>query len=214
MTRKLLAVGVVLVVAAWCFAQTYTGEASNRLDINMGITPWKFTKGDPINAQTVGLSDGGWTDVGIPHCVNESEAYTNMISGGGNQYGGTMWYRKHFTLDPAYSARKVFVEFEGANTGAAVYINGTFIPGNSAINPLCTHVNGFIPFVVDITPNVQFGGTDNVLAVKVNNNGGTYVEAISGAFRFGQADGGLVRKVWMHITDKVYVPANVYSVVK
>ncbi len=214
MTRKLLAVGVVLVTAAWCFAQTYTGEASNRLDINMGITPWKFTKGDPINAQTVGLSDGGWTDVGIPHCVNESEAYTNMISGGGNQYGGTMWYRKHFTLDAAYSARKVFVEFEGANTGAAVYINGTFIPGNSAINPLCTHVNGFIPFVVDVTPNVQFGGADNVLAVKVNNNGGTYVEAISGAFRFGQADGGLVRKVWMHITDKVYVPANVYSVVK
>jgi len=26
-------------------------------------------------------------------------------------------------------------------------------------------------------------------------------------------DGGLFRPVWMHITDKVYVPANVYSVV-
>jgi len=33
-----------------------------------------------------------------------------------------------------------------------VYVNGTFIPGNSAVNPQATHVIGFLPFVVDITP--------------------------------------------------------------
>jgi beta-galactosidase len=215
MSMKLLAVMAVLSLAAWCLAETYTGEASNRLDINMGITPWKFTKGDPIGAKDVAFADGAWKNVGIPHCFNDDDSYVNNISGGGNQYGGATWYRKHFSLDASLSGRKVFVEFEGAHVGAAVYINGTFIPGNSAINPLCTHVNGFIPFIVDITQYVQFGGADNILAVKVANGSGAgmYTEAGSTAFRFGQADGGLVRPVWMHITDKVYVPANVYSVV-
>ena len=129
--------------------------------------------------------------------------------------GGVCWYRKHFTLDSAYSSRKVFVEFEGAHVGAAVYINGTFIPGNSALNPLCTHVIGFIPFVVDLTPYVHFGGADNVLAARVSNGGVLYANpGFATEFRFGQFDGGLVRPVWMHITNKVYVPANVYSVVK
>jgi beta-galactosidase len=33
-------------------------------------------------------------------------------------------------------------------------------------------------------------------------------------FRFGQGSGGLYRPVYMHITDKVHVPLNVFSVVK
>jgi len=214
-TKPLMACLVVLLASMLAgYAETYTGEPNNRVTINMGITPWKFIKGDPTGAQTA--DDAAWKTVGIPHCWNDDDTYVNNISGGGNQYGGVCWYHKHFTLDAAYNGRKVFVEFEGAHVGAAVYINNTFIPGNSALNPLCTHVNGFIPFVVDITQYVQFGGADNVLAVKVANGGGggMYTEAGSTAFRFGQADGGLVRPVWMHITDKVYVPVNVYSVVK
>jgi beta-galactosidase len=214
MTRNVLAFAAVLAAAVWCFAETYTGEASNRLDINMGITPWKFTTGDPVGASTTGFADGGWKTVGIPHCVNQDDSYTNCESGGTNQFSGTMWYRKHFSLDQTLSARKVFIEFQGAHVGAAVYINGTFIPGNSALNPACTHVIGFIPFIVDITQYVQFGGADNILAVKVSNGGGMYANPGFGTeFRFGQHDGGLVRPVWMHVTDKVYVPANIYSVV-
>jgi hypothetical protein len=78
---------------------------------------------------------------------------------------------------------------------------------------MATHVVGFVPFVVDITSQVKFGGADNVLAVKVGKSGGWYEDpGFATVFRFGQNDGGLFRPVYMHITDKVHIPQNVYSV--
>jgi hypothetical protein len=205
---------VLTVGAALCFGETYTGEPSNRVTINMGESPWKFIRSDPGNAQTVAFADDGWKDVGIPHTPNDTDTYINQKSGGGDgsMFGGACWYRKHFTLDSKYSNRKILVEVEGAHCGCQVYINGTFIPGNSAVNPQATHVIGFMGFVMDITSNVQFGGADNVLAVRVSKSGGFYTDpGFSLAFRFGQGDEGLFRPVWMHITDKVHIPQNVYS---
>ncbi len=198
-----------------CMAEIYTGEPSNRVKINMGATPWKFTKSDPVGAQAPTFSDVGWTTVGIPHCWNDMDTYTNTAAGTGGAWSGMAWYRKHFTLDNAYASRNIFIEFEGAHVGCAVYINGTFIPGNSVVNPQATHVIGFIPFIVDVTGKVTFGGADNVLAVRISSNAGVLFADpnFSMSFRFGQNDGGLFRPVWMHITDKVYVPQNVYSVV-
>ncbi|HUI92119.1 MAG TPA: DUF4982 domain-containing protein [Chitinivibrionales bacterium] len=205
----------VLALAAVCCAQTYTGEPSNRVKVNMSTAPWKFTKGDPASAQSPSFSDAAWSDVGIPHTWSDTESFNNQSGGGatGGMYAGVSWYRKHFTIDNAYSGRKIFVEIEGAHLGAAVYINGTFLPGNDGINQNATHVVGFIGFVVDITPYVTFGGADNVLAVRMSGNGGFYAyPGFSIDYRFGQGDYGLFRPVWLHITDKVHVPLNVYSV--
>jgi hypothetical protein len=214
----LLAIAVVLGLAATaCRAEQYYCEPSNRARINLGENPWKFTKGDPANAQSQALADSSWSTVGIPHTWSDTESFNNQMGGGatGSMYGGVAWYRKHFSLDSMYLGRKVFVEFEGAHLGAAVYINGTFLPGNDGINANATHVVGFIGFVVDITPYVKFGwGTDNVLAVKMSGNGGFFTyPGFSIDYRFGQGDYGLFRPVWIHITDKVHVPLNVYSVV-
>jgi hypothetical protein len=208
----LIAAGIAAVA---CHAETYFPEQSNRVKINLGATPWKFIKSDPTGAQAPAFSDAAWTTVGIPHCWNENDTYTNTPAGTGNAWAGMAWYRKHFTLDNAYASRKIFIEFEGAHVGCAVYINGTFIPGNSVVNPQATHVIGFLPFIVDVTGKVTFGGADNVLAVRISNNAGVLFTDpnFSMSFRFGQQDGGLFRPVYMHITDKVYIPANVYSVV-
>jgi beta-galactosidase len=215
--------GFLTVVAAAvtvCFAETYVPESSNRVTINLGETPWLFLRADPSMSgangpQSVAYNDASWTVVGIPHTWNDTDTFVNEDSGGddGTAYGGTNWYRKHFTLDSKYADRKVFIEFEGAHVGAQVYINGTFLPGNSATSPNATHVTGFMGFVVDITPYARFGGADNVLAVRVSKNNAFYQDpGFSLVFRFGQADGGLFRPVWMHITDKVHVPLNLYSV--
>ncbi|HUI92121.1 MAG TPA: DUF4982 domain-containing protein [Chitinivibrionales bacterium] len=211
---------IVIISAALCFAETYTPEPSNRVKINLGETPWKFLRNDPAmngasGPQAVGYNDSSWKTVGIPYTWNDTDTYVNEPSGGddGTAYGGTNWYRKHFTLDNQYADRKIFVEIEGAHVGCQVYINGTFMHGNSATDPNATHVTGFMGFVVDITPYVTFGGADNVLAVRVSKNQAFYGDpGFSEIFRFGQADGGLFRPVWMHITDKVHVPLNLYSV--
>ncbi len=201
---------------------------SNRVEVNLGVTPWKFLLSqDPTGAQAPTFDDSAWVDVGIPHTWNDVDTFVNNQSGGGTMSGGTNWYRKHFTVDAAYSGRKILVEFEGVHIGAQVYVNGTLMPGSSAVvaDAQATHVIGFIPFVLDITRLVHFGGADNVLAVRVGMNGGG-VESdgvtlqqgawfenpnFSEVFRFGQADGGIFRPVWMHITDPVHVPQNVFS---
>jgi beta-galactosidase len=200
---------------------------SNRVDINMGVTPWKFLiSSDPAGAQAPSFDDSTWADVGIPHTWNDADTFVNGESGGGTMVGGVNWYRKHFTLDSSYANRKILVEFEGVHIGAQVYVNGTFMPGNISVaaDSQATHVVGFIPFVLDVTSLVQFGGADNVLAVRVSMNGGGVQEdgglqsgaffedpGFSEVFRFGQADGGIFRPVWMHITDLVHIPQSVYA---
>jgi hypothetical protein len=193
---------------------------SNRVTINLGQTPWKFGMQNPTGAETVAFNDSAWPDVGIPHTWDDMNTFANNKSGGwtGPNNPATSsnnWYRKHFKLDPKYAGRKVFVEVGGAHVGARVFINGTFMKGNNPDNPLATHVVGFVPFIVDITDYVKADGTtDNVLAINVAKNANWFTgPGFSTVFRFGQDDGGLFRPVWMHITDKVHVPQNVYSVV-
>jgi beta-galactosidase len=215
--KTILSAAICIALAAsFCRSETYVPDPGIRLKINLGATPWKFTKGDPINAQTVALNDAAWRTVGIPYTWDDSCSFLNMGAGGPDANLSTVtWYRKHFTLDNGYSTRKIFVEFEGAHQAAAVYINGTFMKNNDTLNPNATHVIGFLPFIVDLTPYVQFGGADNVLAVKVSNAGGGFYNdpGFAEAYKYGMGDGGLFRPVWMHVTSKVYVPANVYSVV-
>ena len=214
--KSVVALGVALLIASGTLlAETYSPEPSNRVKINLGATPWKFKIGDAIGAETPSLNDAAWQTVGVPYHWGDMLSFTNDGTGGpGTGYYATAWYRKHFTLDNAYAGRKIFVEFEGAAVGAQVYINGSFIPGNSTENPKATHVIGFVPFIVDVTSKVQFGGADNVLAVKCANNEGFYTYPhFAVEFKYGMGVGGLFRPVYMHITDKVYVPANVYSVV-
>ncbi len=200
---------------------------SNHIRINLGATPWKYIKdADDPNSMNRTFDDSKWQSIGVPQTPADNDTFINIESGGGQGQltGNTNWYRKHFTLDPSFGPdklnRKILVEFEGAHTGVQVYINGHFIPGNSqvAANAQATHVIGFIPFVVDITPYVQFKDAngqpfDNVLAVKVSR-GDKFFESpsFSGAFRFGQDDTGIFRPVWMDITDRIHIPENVYAV--
>ncbi len=209
---------VVLIFAATHAFASDTLPPSNHLKINLGATPWKYIKdADDPNSMQPGFNDSAWQSIGVPQTPADNDTFINEKSGGGQGEltGNTNWYRKHFALDPSYANRKIYIEFEGAHTGARVYINGQFIPGNSKINPNATHVVGFIPFIVDITPYVKFDGTDNVLAVKVSR-GDAFFESpnFSGAFRFGQDDTGLFRPVWMHITDRVHIPENIFAVLK
>jgi beta-galactosidase len=195
--------------------QGTTLAPSKRVVINLGQTPWQFIKDqDPANAQAPGFNDSGWQQVGIPYSADQLDTFINTQSGGGAGFlsGTVIWYRKHFTMDPQYANSKVEVVFEGAHTGAQVYINGQFLPGNSAINPQATHVVGFVPFIVDLTPYLKFDGSDNVLAVRVAKNANWFVDpGFSGAFRFGQSDSGLFRPTYMYITDPVHIPQNIYA---
>jgi hypothetical protein len=215
MYQRMLCVlsAATLLLAMYGSAETYLPEKSHRVLINLGVTPWKFIKSDPIGeAQKPTYNDAAGVDVGIPHCFAEDETFVNNTSGGGNIPGGPYWYRKHLKLDAAYAGKKIFLEFEGAHMGIQVYVNGTFMPTTSDVNPQATHVVGFTGVLLDITDIVKCDGTDNVIAVRVAINADFFTQPdFSAVFRFGQGSGGIFRPVWLHITDKVHVPSNTYS---
>src|SRR5579859_7259268 len=209
----LLVCGLLFLASA---AQAVSLPASERVTVNLGETQWKYLFGDPTGAQGIPFDDSSWTTIGVPYSADQLDTFINTESGGGDGYlnGPISWYRNHFALDAKYAGSKVLVEFEGAHTGVQVYINGTLLPGISAVaaDAQATHVVGFVPFIVDLTPYVNFGGAQNVLAVRAAKNAAFFEPpGFSQAFRFGQSDSGLFRPVKMFITTPVHIPQNVYS---
>ncbi len=184
----------------------YTPPANHRIRFNLDYD-WKFIKQDVAGAQNVSFNDSAWQDVSLPHTYNDIDHYDTWVTGSGDYgYNGKTWYRKHFTLDAAYSGRKVFIEFEGVRQAGEFYINGTWVG---------RHENGVGPCGIDISNYVVFGG-ENVLAVQVNNSLG-YKEVATGTSfvwdtpPFNPMYGGIIKNVFLHITDKVYQTLPLYS---
>jgi beta-galactosidase len=162
-------------------------------------------------------SSGNWQQVGLPYDANIPRTFINQTSGGGqgSLTGNENWYRLHFKVDPTYAGQKFLLDLEGSHTGVQVFINGTLLPGISAVaaDAQATHVVGFIPVVVDLTQYLHTDGvTDNVIAVDVSRGDPWFEQpGFSGAFRFGQAMAGLFRNVYLYVTNPVHIPINVYS---
>jgi hypothetical protein len=158
-----------------------------------------------------------WTQLGLPYDANIPRTFINQTSGGGqgSLTGNYNWYRLHFKVDPKYAGQKFMLNIEGSHTGVQVFINGTLLLGISAVtaDAQATHVVGFIPVIVDLTPYITTdGATDNVIAIDVSRGASWYEQPnFSGAFRFGQAMAGLFRNVYLYVTNPVHIPVNSYS---
>jgi beta-galactosidase len=204
-------------------AQAVAPPTSERVTIDLsagmpGQSHWRYLKGqDSTTFAATAFDDASWSQVGIPHGANYLTTFLNAVAGGGDGFldGGTQWYRLHFTLPTQNAASKILVEFEGAHTGVQVYVNGTLLPGISAVagDAQASHVVGFLPFIVDLTPFAKTDGvTQNVIAVRVARSAAWFTQpGFSGAFRFGQAEAGLFRPAKMFLTNKVHIPANIFS---
>ena len=199
----------------------YIGDASSTS--NAPQNSWWFENtNNSTSYSTSGFNESSdtsatWTQVGLPYDANISRTFINQDSGGGqgSLTGNYNWYRLHFKVDPKYAGQKFLLNIEGSHTGIQVFINGTLLPGVSAVaaDAQATHVLGFIPVVVDLTPYIKAdGSTDNVIAIDVSR-GASWFETpnFSGAFRFGQAMAGLFRNVKLYVTNPVHIPPNVYS---
>ncbi len=162
-------------------------------------------------------SSARWTQVGLPYDANVPRTFINQDSGGGqgSLTGNNNWYRLHFKVDSKYAGQKFLLNIEGSHTGVQVLINGTLLPGVSAVaaDSQATHVVGFVPVIVDLTPYIHAdGSTDNVIAIDVSRGAPWFEQPnFSGAFRFGQAMAGLFRNVKLYVTNPVHIAPNVYS---
>ncbi|MBW8782520.1 MAG: DUF4982 domain-containing protein [Verrucomicrobia bacterium] len=100
--------------------------------------------------------------------------------------GGIGWYRKHFgATEPG---KQVAVRFDGVYMNPEVWING---------HRLGEHPHGYTSFEFDLTPYLNPPGQENVLAVRVRNEGKNS-RWYSGS--------GIYRHVWLVVTDPIHVP--------
>jgi beta-galactosidase len=149
---------------------------------------------DNSGAPATTFNDSSWASVNLPHSWNAMDGQ----DGGSNYYRGSAWYRRHYTPPASAAGKRIFLQFDGANIVAVVYVNGTMVG---------THRGGFAHFRFDVTA-LMVPGSDNVIAVMVSNSAVSDVAPLDADFTFF---GGLYRDVHVLITDPVHVDALDYA---
>ncbi|HYX09181.1 MAG TPA: glycoside hydrolase family 2 TIM barrel-domain containing protein, partial [Bacteroidales bacterium] len=74
---------------------------------------------------------------------------------------GIGWYRKSFTLPKDYQGKHVFIEFDGIMANSQVWINGHL---------LGKRPYGYVSFSYEMTPYLNYGKKENIIAVKADNS--------------------------------------------
>ncbi len=150
---------------------------------------WRFFKGDGSGFERPGLDDSAWRTLDLPHdwAIEGTFALENNPHTGGLDVTGVGWYRKHFRVPEAGRGRRYGVEFDGAMANARVFLNG---------QELGDRPYGYIGFGFDLTPDLAYGGADNVLAVRLAP------EPEASRWYPGA---GIYRHVWLDATSDVHV---------
>src|SRR5689334_13372082 len=171
--RKLI-ISFLLFPYIFCF-----GQKSNSIDFKRNIpfdANWLFIKDSLSGAESPDFDDSKWQRVELPHdwSINDlPNPIPDSISGPffkgsignfatGFTVGGTGWYRKKFITERSMVNKIITLQFDGVYMNADVWLNGQLL-GN--------HPYGYTPFYYDLTKFLKPAGQQNVLAVRVKNEG-------------------------------------------
>jgi len=148
---------------------------------------WKFTKGNPANANDVSFDDSSWESVKIPHDWAITGPFDPNGNGGTGKlpWKGEGWYRKAFNVKDDDRGKVVYLKFDGIMSSPKIFVNGK-LAGEWDY--------GYSTFYLDVTDFVNFG-EENTIAVYVDtrNHGSRWYPGA-----------GMYRKVEMMVTDKVH----------
>jgi beta-galactosidase len=149
---------------------------------------WHFLRADAPGAEGVAFDDRAWSRVSVPHTWNAKDGQ----DGGNDYYQGVGWYRRRQTIPASEVGRQLYVEFDGANAEATLFVNG---------HEVGHHAGGYARFRFDVTSLVKVGGA-NIIAVKVSNAPNPNVPPRSADFTFF---GGLYRDARLVSVDPVHL---------
>jgi beta-galactosidase len=154
---------------------------------------WQFVKDiDTLNAiKSFNNNTIVWENISLPHTPG-----IEPIEKKEEQWQGTCYYRKIFTIAAANKGKHIALQFDAAMHEADVYLNGQHV---------YKHLGGYLPFYIDITDKVKFGPA-NTVVVKLNNQDNA---AIPPGKPIKDLDfnyyGGIYRNAWLIIKDKVHI---------
>ncbi len=136
-------------------------------------TGWQFYKNSPDFPAT---RPEAHEVVNLPHTWNACDGH----DGGNDYFRGTCVYTRKITADELAGGARHYLEILGANSSAAVYVNG---------EKLCEHHGGYSTWRVDLTGKIA---PDAELAITVDNAPNETVYPQMADFTFY---GGLYRNV-------------------
>ncbi len=150
---------------------------------------WSFRKGV---CEVPAVVPADWDFVNVPHCWNAIDGQ----DGGNDYFRGTCCYVKEIDMEEIPSADKYYLEINGANSSATVYMNG---------NKLASHDGGYSTWRVDITEEL---GKGNKLAILVDNSANETVYPQMADFTFY---GGLYRNVNIIAVNESHFDLDYYG---
>ena len=136
-------------------------------------TKWAFSKEATAVPATMPEK---WYWVTLPHTWNDIDGQ----DGGNDLYRGTAYYAKTLDKVDLPAADQYYLEFNGANSSAIVYVNG---------KKVASHDGGYSTWRVNITEELQ---DKNLIVVEVDNAPNQTVYPQMADFTFY---GGLYRNV-------------------
>lgn len=162
---------------------------------------WLFTNDSVANAAETNFNDSQWEKIDLPHdwSLNDLPNQTEGSIVGpfdkrspgftqtGFTRGGVGWYRKKFKTGKAEQNKQVTIHFDGVYMNSDIWLNGHHL-GN--------HPHGYTPFYFDLTSYLKPVGQENVLAVRVKNEGRNS-RWYSGS--------GIYRHVWLTATEPIHI---------
>jgi len=120
--------------------------------------PWQFEFDD----QDRGLSEGWHSgDRSFSRTIVVPYAFQSKLSGIGDPaFHDVVWYKRTFDVPPAWTGRRVLLNFGAVDYEAVVWVNGERV---------ASHRGGHVGFAVDVTDRVKPSG--NVVVVRVLDPG-------------------------------------------
>ena len=138
------------------------------------------------------FDDKSWEAVTLPHdwAIKGPfyEGEPAVVGGGMGRLPspGVAWYRRKLNIPNSDKGRSIYLDIDGAMSYAMVWLNGNLVGG---------WPYGYNSFRLDLTPNIQPGG-ENQLAIRLDN------PANSARWYPG---GGIYRNVWLTKVSPVHV---------
>lgn len=149
---------------------------------------WRFTLDDPDAEPTRYLRAPRWETVRLPHDWGvRGQLSPTLASCTGWLPGGVGTYVKTLDIPAEKQGERVYIYFEGVYNRSKVWLNGHL---------LGERPNGYISFMYDITPYVEYG-VGNELKVVVDHSRSADSRWYTGS--------GIYRDVWLVYADPVHI---------
>ncbi|KAJ4327892.1 hypothetical protein N0V84_001703 [Fusarium piperis] len=158
-----------------------------------GIWTWKPAKGekDVEKLPKAGSLD---REVLVPSCIESALSGLQILD------VRDMWYETKFEVPEEWRDHKVLLNFESVDYKATVFVNGA---------KKTTHIGGYDRFTIDVTENVKFGASNELLVFVHDPTDSEIIpigkQTLKPSHIFYRSCSGIWQQVWIEAVPEHYI---------